>query len=54
MQILAVLEMFDGVFAVLEDRDADLTRAALAWAEREGRLNEADPELLATLALSRC
>ncbi len=50
VQVVAVLEMFDQVFAVLEDRDADLTRAALAWAEREGRLNEADPELLATLA----
>jgi cysteinyl-tRNA synthetase len=52
VQILAVLDLFDGVFAVLQDRDAELTRAALAWAEKEGRLNEADPELLATLALS--
>ncbi len=52
VQIVAVLEMFDQVFAVLEDQDAELTRAALAWAEREGRLNEADPELLATLAFS--
>ena len=52
VQILAVLEMFDGVFAVLQDRDADLTRAALAWAEKENRLNEADPALLATLAFS--
>ena len=52
VQILAVLGLFDGVFAVLNDRDAELTRAALAWAEKEGRLNEADPDLLATLALS--
>ena len=52
VQVLAVLGLFDGVFAVLEDRDAELTRAALAWAEREGRLNEADPELLATLAMT--
>jgi cysteinyl-tRNA synthetase len=32
---------------VLEDRDADLTRSALAWAEAEGRLGDADPEVLA-------
>ncbi len=52
VQVLAVLDLFDGVFAVLHDRDAELTRAALAWAEKENRLNEAAPELLATLALS--
>ncbi len=51
-EILAVLNLFDEVFAILEDRDADLTRAALAWAEKEGRLDEASPELLATLALT--
>nr|WP_218623892.1 cysteine--tRNA ligase [Granulicella sp. dw_53] len=51
-EILRVLALFDGVFAVLEDRDAALTRVALAWAEREGRLDEASPELLATLALT--
>lgn len=51
VEILAVLALFDGVFAVLVDRDAELTRAALAWAERENRLNEADPALLQTLAL---
>jgi cysteinyl-tRNA synthetase len=51
-EILAVLNLFDEVFAILEDRDADLTRAALVWAEKEGRLDEASPELLATLALT--
>jgi cysteinyl-tRNA synthetase len=51
-EILRVLRLFDGVFAILEDRDAELTRAALAWAEKEGRLNEADPDLLLTLATS--
>jgi cysteinyl-tRNA synthetase len=51
-EILKVLDLFDEVFSVLEDRDADLTRAALAWAEKEGRLDEASPELLATLALT--
>ena len=51
-EIVQVLELFDGVFAVLEDRDAAITRTALEWAEREGRLNEADPSLIATLALT--
>jgi cysteinyl-tRNA synthetase len=51
-EILAVLALFDGVFAVLEDRDAELTRAALAWAEAEGRLDEAAPELAAKMGLS--
>jgi cysteinyl-tRNA synthetase len=49
---LALLAKFDGIFAVLEDRDAKLTRAALAWAEAEGRLGEADASLLATLNFS--
>ena len=44
---LALLAKFDSIFAVLEDRDADHTRAALAWAEAEGRLDEAAPEVLA-------
>jgi cysteinyl-tRNA synthetase len=52
VQILEVLTRFDGVFAVLEDRDAEITRAALEWAEREGRIGEASPELVAKLALS--
>jgi cysteinyl-tRNA synthetase len=51
-EILRVLTLFDGVFAVLEDRDADLTRLALAWAEREGRLDEASSGLLTTLSLT--
>jgi cysteinyl-tRNA synthetase len=50
--VLRVLALFDGVFAVLEDKDAAITRAALAWAEAEGRLSEASPELVATLSLS--
>jgi cysteinyl-tRNA synthetase len=52
VEILAVLARFDGVFAVLEDRDAEITRAALAWAETAGRLEEASPELRAMLSLS--
>jgi cysteinyl-tRNA synthetase len=45
---LAVLAKFNSIFAVLEDHDAELTRAALAWAEAEGRLGEASAEVLAT------
>jgi cysteinyl-tRNA synthetase len=51
-QILEVLDLFDGVFAVLKDNDAAITRAALAWAEAEGRINEAAPDLVATLSFS--
>lgn len=51
-EVLEVLEDFNKVFAVLEDRDAEWTRFALNWAEREGRLNEASREVLAQNALS--
>jgi len=51
-EILGVLKEFDQVFAVLEDHDAEVTRTALAWAEREGRLDQAAPEVLAQLSLS--
>jgi cysteinyl-tRNA synthetase len=51
-EVLRVLTLFDGVFAVLEDRDEELTRGALAWAEAEGRIHDAAPELMAKLALS--
>ncbi len=45
-ETLALLNKFDSVFAVLEDRDAEQTRAALAWAEAEGRMAEVAPEVL--------
>jgi cysteinyl-tRNA synthetase len=51
-EVLKVMELFDGVFAVLKDNDAEITRTALKWAEAEGRLNEAAPELVANLSLS--
>jgi cysteinyl-tRNA synthetase len=51
-EILEVLALFDGVFAVLTDRDAEITRQAIAWAEREDRMDEVAPELVATLAFS--
>ncbi|HMD20833.1 MAG TPA: cysteine--tRNA ligase [Alloacidobacterium sp.] len=50
--ILDVLSDFDKVFAVLENNDSQWTRFALEWAEREGRLHEASPEVLAQLSLS--
>jgi cysteinyl-tRNA synthetase len=46
-ETLALLAKFDSIFAVLEDRDAEQTHAALAWAEAEGRLGDADPEVVA-------
>ena len=44
---LELLANFDRVFAVLADRDAEWTKAALKWAQGEGRLGEADPEVVA-------
>ncbi len=50
--ILEVLTKFDAVFAVLEDRDDAVTRLALQWAEREGRMGEASPDLVARYSLT--
>jgi cysteinyl-tRNA synthetase len=50
--ILDALQQFDQVFNVIEDRDAEIARGALAWAEREGKLEEAAPELQASLGLT--
>jgi len=50
--VLPVLADFDAVFDVLEDRDAEPTRRALAWAEQAGRMGEVAPELLAAQSLS--
>ena len=49
---LALLERFDAIFAVMHDRDAELTRFALKWAESEDRLGEADPDVVARFAES--
>ncbi len=51
-ELLALLDRFDRVFAVLATDDAAITEAALAWAECEGRLREAPAELLARRALT--
>ena len=50
--IQGVLKQFDAVFAVLEDRDAELTKSALAWAEREGRMDQVSSEVQAQASLS--
>ena len=47
-EVLDALAVFDRVFAVLDDQDAEWTRFTLDWAEREGKLGEATPEVLAT------
>jgi cysteinyl-tRNA synthetase len=47
-EVLDALAQFDRVFGVLEDQDAEWTRFTLDWAEREGKLGEASPEVLAT------
>ncbi len=45
-ETLALLNKFDAIFAILEDRDAELTRTALTWAETEGRMGDVSPEVL--------
>ncbi len=50
--ILAVLASFDAVFDVLEDRDAEATNDALAWADQAGRTGDVAPELLARQGLT--
>ncbi len=50
--MLPVLADFDAVFDVLEDRDSEPTRRALAWAEQEGRMGEVAPELIAAQSLT--
>ena len=46
------LRRFDEIFAVLEDRDAEIARGALQWAQEEGRSDQAAPELVAAYSLS--
>jgi cysteinyl-tRNA synthetase len=50
--ILKALAAFDAVFDVIEDRDAEPTRHALAWAEQAGRMADVAPELLARQGLT--
>src|ERR1700722_14375072 len=46
------LRLFDEIFAVLEDRDAEIARGALQWAQEEGRSDQASPGLVAAYSLS--
>jgi cysteinyl-tRNA synthetase len=50
--ILAVMKDFDAVFDVLVDGDAEATQRALEWAEKEGRMSEVAPELVARQGLT--
>ena len=50
--ILRVLNDFDTVFDVMEDRDAEATMRALAWAKETGRMSDVAPELLAAQSLT--
>ena len=51
--ILKVLAAFDAVFDVIRNNDDELTRHALEWAEKAGRLADVAPELLARQALNK-
>jgi cysteinyl-tRNA synthetase len=51
-RVLAVLQKFDAVFAVIADNDAEPTRAALAWAAEHGLTEKIDPSLLAGQGLT--
>ena len=50
--IMEVLQRFDEIFAILEDRDAEIARGALQWAQDEGRSDQASPQLVAAYSLS--
>ncbi len=50
--VLKVLDDFDAVFDVIEDRDAEPTRRAVEWAQNSGRQADIAPELLAQQSLT--
>jgi len=51
--LLAALQRFDEVFAVLKDDDAAKVRGIVEWAKTEGRENEISEELLETVGAQR-
>ena len=54
-QIVGVLDHYDEVFAVIQNgerKDVAISRAAVKWAQEEGREDEISSALLATLAFS--
>ncbi|HLY39729.1 MAG TPA: cysteine--tRNA ligase [Terracidiphilus sp.] len=50
--VARVLADFDAVFSVIEDRDTEPTRHAIAWAEQAGRASEIAPELRAQASIT--
>jgi cysteinyl-tRNA synthetase len=50
--VLKALDRFDAIFALLKDRDGELTRAALEWAEREDRMGQVAASVLVQASLS--
>src|SRR5258706_13684694 len=52
-RLLAALDKFDEVFAVLKDDDQQKMKAVLDWARTVGRESEASPELLAIAGSSQ-
>ena len=51
--LLAPLEAFDQIFAVLKDDDAQKMASILDWARAEGREGEISPELIETVSASQ-
>ena len=51
-RVLAVLDKFDAVFAVIADNDAEPTKAAVAWAQGQGLAEKIAPQLLVAQGLS--
>jgi cysteinyl-tRNA synthetase len=47
--LLAALQDFDDLFAVLKDDDAGKIKMIVEWAKKEGREQEIDPALLTTI-----
>ncbi|HEV2274738.1 MAG TPA: cysteine--tRNA ligase, partial [Acidobacteriaceae bacterium] len=50
--IRTVLERFDQIFAVLEDRDEEITRWALEWAKADGHMDRTAAHLMERFSLS--
>src|SRR5262249_36559121 len=51
--LLAALQEFDGIFAVLEDDDEPKVRRILDWAQSEGKLEQASKEVREAAASDR-
>ena len=52
MSVLAVLDKFDAVFAVIADHDSESTKAAVEWAQSHGLADKIAPQLLVAQGLS--